>query len=213
MAPARAVAGFPTRRPRERPSTVPVTVKRESGAETHQVPIDSATALLPLPRFDSVGLFVGRPIGGEIQLIGQETIQFGTDPRAMAAALGPGDVVLNGKWEIVPFARMLAKIGIGCAAAELGPLPLADVPLIDFVHTGTTTHVSHWLGSTHVDVASELIGATHVVSVHYRDHPTDRERRLATVRIKLFANAGATGYEVVVLDSLRAAPIFAAAPG
>ena len=213
MAAARAVAGFPTRRPRERPSTVPVTLKRGSDAETHHVPLGSATALLPLPRFDTIGLFSGRPMGGDILLIGQETIRFGVDPQLMAASLGPGDVVLHGKWEIIPFARMLAKIGIGCVSSELGSLPLADVPLLDFVHTGVTTGVSHWLGSTHVEVAPELQGATHVVSVHYRDHPIHRERRLAIARIRLFANSGATGYEVVVLDSLRSAPVFAVAPG
>lgn len=208
MAAARAVAGFPTRRPKERPAAIPVTVTHFTGSATHLVPVEAATALLPLPLFEVPGVLASRNPGGDILLIGHETIRFGIDPAVMAGALEAEEIVLQGSWDIVSFARMLVKIGVGFASAACGPLPLEDVPLLGFLQTGDTREVSHWLGSAHVAVSPGLEGATHTAVLRVSDHPTDASTRLVSVQIKLFANSGAQGYEVVVASADRSSAVF-----
>jgi hypothetical protein len=210
---ARTLAGFPTRRPKERPTTLPVTAKDASGTTTHQLKAQEATALLPLPIFEAAGAFTGREATGDILLVGYETIQFGEAPEAVAASLGADTIVLQGKWDLVSFARMLVKIGIGFASATCGPLPLEEVPLLSFLQTGSTPQVSHWLGSANVELSPELAGATHACVLRLSDHPTDRHRCLLSVRVKLFASSGAHGYDVIVLDSPRTSEAIRALPG
>jgi hypothetical protein len=208
----RAVAGFQSRRPADRPLEIEITVKKGGSAESVRVTRDEAAALLPLPLFDSPGVLAGRQLGGELQLIGYEVVSFGADPAHLAASLSADEVVLDGKWDIVSFGRMLVKIAVGFASIQLGPLPLEDVPLLSFLRTGNTSAASHWLGSVRVDGHPDLVEATHTAILQFVDHPQRPERRLVCVHVKLFANSGAQGYQLVVLDSLRSAAVFCTPP-
>jgi hypothetical protein len=61
MRDARATGRFPTRRPKERPSTIPVEIKRGDHLELVDIPVAEATGFMQLLSFAPAAFLAGRP--------------------------------------------------------------------------------------------------------------------------------------------------------
>ena len=95
------------------------------------------------------------------------------------------------------FARLLAKIAYSYAVATYGLIPFENVFVLPLI-LGDADDASHWLGSAEFRLESERRGAPIGLASLWIPHPWDSKKQLLAVRIKLFAQSGATGYEVVV---------------
>jgi hypothetical protein len=89
---------------------------------------------------------------------------------------------------------MIAKIGCYiCAMLHHH----AEVPVLPFI-LGVRDDGCQWVGSVDFATQAELEGANFVLA--HTAYRSDTEPHIVTLvaRVKLFANTGATGYEVVV---------------
>ena len=95
------------------------------------------------------------------------------------------------------FVRMLAKIGYSYAVAARGPYPRSQVPVLPLI-LGSADDGSTWVGSADYRLSVEAKGATHGMDLRSLQVTVDKTAESVLIaRIKLFADAGATGYEVV----------------
>jgi len=197
MLPARAVGGFPTRKPKDRPPEFQMQLVAGEEVNTISLPLAEFPALLQLPKFEPPAIVAGWPLTKGVMVCGMETIHFGKDPSTVLKGLGATTMRQTTTIDAPAFARMLAKIGYSYAVGVLGPLPLEEVPVLSFIR-GDKDDGNVWLGSVDFQTESEHQGALHALTIGeylLRDKPNCR---LRVARVKLFASSGATGYEVVV---------------
>jgi hypothetical protein len=198
---ARATGQFPTRRPKQRPKSIPLEVKRGDRVESIDLPLSESLGLLQLPRLQPCSFLAGRPpVNGAI-IVGLETIGFGKPPEDVAANLGAKELTDRVTVDVPAFVRMLAKIGYSYAVASHGPYPLSEVPVLPLI-LGNVDDGSTWVGSSEylLDVEAErpahalgLVASSTVIN--------NTAEQILVARVKLFASSGATGYEVVVRRS------------
>jgi hypothetical protein len=134
-----------------------------------------------------------------VNVVGYETIGFGTKkPQDVASTLGTTAIRTSRNWEITEFVRMLAKIGYGYAVAEGGPIPLDEVLVLPLI-LGTADDGGTWVGSAEYRLSVEDKRPNHALGAVQLSAIVDGVTEHVTVaRVKLFSNAGATGYEVLV---------------
>lgn len=123
MLAARAVGGFPTRRPKDRPAELAMQLVTGEEVNTVSLPLEEFPALLQLPLFEPPGIVVNRVATRGISICGIETIRFGKDPTEVLKDLGATTMRQTTDLDAISFARMLAKIGYSYAVGALGPLP------------------------------------------------------------------------------------------
>lgn len=198
MLEARTAGQFATRRPKERPLTLPLKVKRGDHLEAIALPSDESPGFLQLPILDQPAFLTGRPSVSGVTLVGMDTLYFGRRPDDTLAALRTDSIQTTVTIDVTAFVRMLAKIGYAFAVAARGPYPLSEVPVLPLI-LGLADDGSTWVGSVDYNLVVEakfpqyglgLVPLTVVV-----DGNTEE---ILVAQIKLFASAGATGYEVVV---------------
>ena len=194
MLKARTVASLPTRRPKQRPKSFPLQASDGKELKTFTLPVANYPALLQLPRLVPPGFLAGRPYAGGVTVSGCEILRFGKDPGRVAKELGIRTIQVTDRIDVTAFARMLAKIGYAFAVFERGPFPLSEVPVLPLI-LGRSNDASAWVGSAEFETESEKRGAPWVLGTY---EGTRLDERVTIARVKLFANAGATGYEVVV---------------
>jgi hypothetical protein len=197
MRDARVTGGFPTRRPQERPQTLPLQIERDGVFEEMQLPSAQHPALLILPLLYPAGVLTGRDLKTGTSCAGYETLYFGADPVSVGKKLGATSIRTSVDWDLTSFARLLAKIAYGFAVAEYGLLPKEQVPILPLI-LGVRDDASCWLGSAQFVLAVESMQPTHAVGVTWLPHPIDQGTSILVARVKLFAPSGATGYEIVV---------------
>jgi hypothetical protein len=197
MLAARAVAGFPTRRPKERPGRLPLVVKRGDEFAVEELRLEQFPALLHVPLLAPAGHLYGRQATSGVEVLGCETISFGKRPEEAAASLATSTIRMTVNWDLTSFARLLAKVAYGFAVASVGPMPREEVPVLPLI-LGAADDASRWLGSATFSLDIESKRPTHAIGVHVAGDPAENGRKLLVVRIKLFADSGATGYEVIV---------------
>jgi hypothetical protein len=195
---ARTAGQFPTRRPKQRPRTLPLKVKRGDSLESIALPSDESPGFLHLPKLDRAAFLTGRaPVYG-VTVVGVEILYFGKRPDDVATTLGADTIEATVNVDVAAFVRMLAKIGYAFAVAARGPYPLNEVPILPLI-LGSADDGGTWVGSADYRLVVEaklpqhglaLLPATAVV-----DGSTEE---ILVAHVKLFASAGATGYEVVV---------------
>jgi hypothetical protein len=124
-----------------------------------------------------------------------ETLYFGKSPEEVARDLRVNTIRDTATIDF-SFVRMLAKIGYSYAVGAHGPFPREEVPVLPLI-LGASGDASDWLGSVAYTTEAERAGARAVLATRY--HPLEGGAKpLLVARVKLFAAAGATGYEVVV---------------
>src|SRR5262249_52360298 len=145
MLDARTVAKFRTRRPKERPKTVTLQIKRGNQFESVDLPASEATGILQLPTLSPPSFFTGLSVPG-VAVTGMETIGFGQPPEDLAARLNTKELRSTVNIDVRSFARMIAKIGYSFAVSQIGTYPLDEVPVVAFI-LGEESDGSRWVGS------------------------------------------------------------------
>jgi hypothetical protein len=128
---------------------------------------------------------------------GIETLYFGVSPKEFAREYGVSGLRQTDNLDVTSFARMIAKIGYCYICATLGIPPRAEVPVLLFI-LGTRDDGGQWVGSVDFATQAERDGANIILA--HTTYRSDAEPHIVALvaSVKLFAKAGATGYEVVV---------------
>lgn len=197
MRQAKTVAGFPTRRPRERPKSVPLELTGKDGDLTLEQPISEACAFLYLPQLAPASFLSGAPPQHGIVCNGVEMIRFGSSPDSIVRKHRKAGLRHTADVDVVSFARMVAKIGYAWSVASSKMVDRARCPVLAFI-LGQTMDGSIWLGSSSFRTRVEDKNPTHALALDSRaiQHGNSLEHVLIA-QVKLFATSGATGYEVV----------------
>lgn len=197
MLDARTASGYPTRRPKKRPQSLPLQVERNGAFDQVELAPSEHPGLLVLPLLEPPGVLAGREPGAGVSICGYETIYFGKNPADVAKALGVKTIRTTHNWDVTSFARLLAKIGYGFAVAWLGLLPREHTVILPLI-LGKADDASYWLGSANFKLAVEAKDPTHALAHTWIPDPRNIGNELLIVRLKLFVPSGATGYEIVV---------------
>jgi hypothetical protein len=178
-----------SRRRRERPATVSVTLLRGDEPVEVVLPIDKAPAVLQLPTFLPAGFLVGRRDAG-ITICARETIGFGPAVEPMVRAHDATGFRQTDTIDPTALARMLAKIGYAYTVGVFGLVPLDEVLVLPFIR-GEEDDAGHWVGSADFETESERRGAMHALTHIVYEASGAAVPRVLVARIKLFAGAGA----------------------
>ncbi len=195
MRAARAVAGYPTRRPRERPAQVEFRVLSGDSVESVLRDRDNAPAFFLLPMFEPPRYTSGQPYGRGVNICGIETIQFGADPRVVADELGSDGFQIQQVVQATELARLVAKAGYAFYVASNGVFPRSESPVLPMILEGKDDG-ANWVGSVPYTLNVETQHPTHAMAAGQELQNDGSVFGLA--RVKLFSECGATGYEVVV---------------
>jgi hypothetical protein len=193
---ARVVGNFPSRRRKQMPKTIRTTlIAPDASIVEAELPLSDATAFLVLPTFARATILnAQRPTRG-INVVGQETLWFGKDPTEVMKQSGAKGVQLKATLDANQFACFLAKIAYSYFVAEMGLFPRDETPLLRLIR-GEADDAGCWIGSTPYTLTIEAKRPTHALGI-VELHNGEGASNFA-VKVKLFANTGVTGYEVVV---------------
>jgi hypothetical protein len=141
---------YPTRRPRERPTHMPVRIECNDVIEERMIPISEYPgAPLFAPIFPRPGILVGRPPSEEIPDIRYQVLMPAPpDHEERLKKLrgdGPTKVHIEILWNLNPVMCMLAKIGHGLAVVTYGDLFTPILP--DYI-LDRDRKLAHVIGST-----------------------------------------------------------------
>jgi hypothetical protein len=198
MREGRTAGRFPTRKPKERPTTLPLSIKRGNEMECITLPPVESPGFLQLPMLESAAFLVGRPPVNGIVPCGSELLAFGKPPDKVAADLNTTAIQTSAKIDLAAFIRMLAKIGYSFAVAAQGPYPLDEVPVLPLI-LGSAFDGSTWVGSAKYRLEIEAQSPQHALGLVSAKITVDSNvEEIFIAHVKLFASAGATGYQAVV---------------
>jgi hypothetical protein len=194
---ARVAGNFPTRRPRERPNEVGVTLLDGENPRNFPLPRQSAPGVLQLPIFEPPRFLQGQSNPHGIGVRGLEAIHFGPNLEEVVRSHGAAGLRQSDAIEWEDFTRMLAKIGYSFTVGVFGLVPLEQALVLPFIR-GETHDAGTWVGSAQYELESEKRGALHGLAYEIYQDESEPPHRLLVARVKLFASSGATGFEVVV---------------
>jgi hypothetical protein len=202
MRDARTAGGFQTRRPEDRPATIPISIKQDGQFKSVQLPTPEALGMLVLPMLERNAFLGGKPATHGVNVVGTQMIGFGKPPKDVATALNTRTLQSTANVDATSFVRMLAKIGYSFAVASLGPYPLNEVPVLPLIQ-GKSDDGSTWIGSADYRLEGiEDKKPQHALGLVWISGTYgDVAEKVLVARVKLFASSGATGYEVVVRRS------------
>lgn len=201
----RVAGNYPTRRPKQRPVFLPLQVEKHGEFESIELAVQDHPALLILPLLEPPGILKRRTYTTGVTVSGYETLYFGKDPADVGRELGNKTIRTTENWDISSFARLLAKIAYSYYVAAAGALPREQVFILPLI-LGSADDASFWLGSADFKLTVESQNPTHALAYAWIPDPTDIEKELLVVRVKLFVPSGATGYEIVVSRRTRETP-------
>lgn len=195
MREARAVAGYPTRRPRERPTEIEFRALSGDSVVPAVRSREDAPAFFLLPMFEPPRYMSGQSYGTGVNICGVETIHFGADPREVVDELGADGFQVHQTVPATELAQLIAKAGYAFYIASNGLFPREESPILPMILEGRDDG-ANWVGSREYSLQVESQRPTHALAA-------GEERRadgsvFGLARVKLFSECGATGYEVVV---------------
>jgi len=194
---ARVAGKYPTRKPKKRPKTLPLQIGNNGEFKYVELSPEEHPALLFMPLFETPSIFTGKSLKKGVTIYGFETLYFGKNPEDVAKDLGIKTIQTTENLDIISFVRLLAKIGYSYSVATLGLLPRERVLVLPLI-LGTADDASSWLGSSNFKLAIEEKGPIHALAYEWTPHPNDDTKELLVVRVKLFAQSGTTGYEIII---------------
>ncbi len=198
MLEARTVGNFPTRNEKSRPKTLPLEIKKNGVFTSIELLPQDHPGILTLPIFKSAGF---RDNVNEVEglvIAGNESIGFGKDINEIGKSLNAEEIRLTQDLDVWSYARMLSKIAYCSAVASLGILPIEKVPIIPFI-LKQSDDGSKWFGSGvfRLNVEEQkpnfALGTVMTVVPGYSNP-------VIVIQLKLFADVGATGYEVFICE-------------
>ncbi|HEX8279723.1 MAG TPA: HNH endonuclease [Segetibacter sp.] len=194
MLDARTVGNFRTRRPKKRPKTISYKITQDKEGEMISIPSSEAPGFLHLPILAPCSLLNGTsPVAG-VTILGNETILFGKSPQETAEKFGIKTLRQRVNFDLTAFVRMIAKIGYSFAVSQIGVFPFNESPVISLI-LGKSDDGSTWVGSADYRLPLEDKKPQHALGM---DLYRSSDEELLVARVKLFADVGATGYEIVV---------------
>lgn len=191
---ARVVGDFPSRRKKLRPKTLATRfIDRDNRIVEKQLPLNEAAALLMLPMLSRASALSNQlPVRG-VKIAGLETVHFGKKIEALIRDQNAIGLEIPTQLQATAFVQLLAKIAYGYLVATQGVFPRDETPLLRLIR-GEADDGSSWVGSGDYRLQVEENRPTHALGGYF---VRDAEMVESTiVRVKLFSNAGATGYEV-----------------
>jgi hypothetical protein len=194
MLDARVAGSFQTRHPKKRPKTISIQIKRGETFETVGLSLAEASGFMFLPKFASPSLISTGHATTGVTLVGTQTLVFGKSPQDVASNLGTKTLQSTANIDVGSFVRMLAKIGYSFAVGHVGAYPLAEVPVLPLIRH-SENDAGTWVGSATFRLSVEEKQPMHALGLRTL---TNGSEEILMAQVKLFANTGATGYEVVV---------------
>ena len=180
-----------TRRPKERPETLPLVLVRDGVRETIHIPRERYPVYLPAPLFPAPGIVSGRPLRRGV-FTNLDTLHLAGPSFEEASGEYPGAefVGLHTNFSPEDFSRTVAKIAFCAAVSALGVTPFTHSPIKSII-LGKDDHIGHWVGCwerEEVVPPSGLHGMMCVLCSGVDIH----------VVLRLFAQFGAPEYHVVL---------------
>ena len=159
--PLRLLYNLPTRRRKERPEKLPLKVKfsaDQSDWELVDVKQEEYPFLVTFPYFDAPGILAGRPLGESDGPTTNKLWIRGGCPfasfdellPALARKLNAHSLFPESKVDVSSFSRLLAKIALSFAIAEIGTQPFAD-DLTNIILGKDLNHCRYYIGSASLD--------------------------------------------------------------
>lgn len=183
---------LPSRRKKERPERLPLSVERKGKTVTEMLPVEDYPALIILPRFGTPAYLDGRE-EVRIRAVGQTTFQVGGRPfENLGRELSADGIEVSVSYEPVgAFARMLAKIAYGFAVTAVGGdmTQFKEVYVLPAV-LGRSDDVGRWVGGDG-DGEPAAVSDLHDIRLTVRDGDV-------LVRVRLFAQYGTPEYLIAV---------------
>lgn len=191
---ARLAGNFPSRRKKNQPKELKakIVAKDESITEV-SVPVENSSGFMILPMFSRPHVLDGKPPTKGVKLMGTEAIQFGKDIGHLISEYDAKGFQFGGIVEATEFSQLLAKIAYCYLIAWSGIFPRAECPLLPLIR-GESDDGANWVGSGDYKLQIEEKKPQHALAIVPIKNASGDEG--AVVRVKLFANSGATGYEV-----------------
>ena len=183
----RIKGGYPTRRPAQRPTKLPIVFRLDGQEAAIDVPIDQYPDILVMPHFPQPGMLRGAALstsweGGVIIAQTQKpTRMVGADEAVVSSYLNP--------WT---FTRFLAKIAHGLAVLRYGVDGFRPL-LIDHILAGDR-HAPHLIGG-HTQSYLPDEGTEHDLAMYTLT--SDQGDRMIVAQIRLFAYRKTPTYTVV----------------
>lgn len=188
----RSLRKIPSRNPDQMPADTEIVVETDGEEGTVVLPLDDAPVLLHMPIFAEPSCLTGDVVGGGIEVEGMATIRYGRDPYLVGEELGADTIRVTDEYRPVAFARMIAKIGVSYAIAEVGLETFEEVyPLADL--RGERDQIGRWVG-TRQDRALEPRGG----GLHRLARGRSEERDEIAAEVQLFSDGPTPTYFVVV---------------
>lgn len=188
--PARIALQMRSKRPNERPSHLPIRVRRGGVEIEIQVPVDEYPAILALPIFAQPGYLAGRSNSVGIDIVDTAQTQIAGLPLAELRRKYSGDYLgVRLTYQPVKFARTVAKVAYGFTVLSLGLEHIADRYVLPAL-LGEANNIGRWVGC---DGSSPLGPSSGLHAVTLR-----MEGKEIHVLVRLFAQFGAPEYHVVV---------------
>jgi hypothetical protein len=187
----RAVFAMQTRRPKERPRTLPLTIETAGVQHVVQVPFAEFPLYLPILEFPPPGIVEGRPPDAAVPTPVLDFRHLAGPSFADFAPRYPEADFVGARVNFAPedFGRTLAKIGYCAAVFALGVEPFRAAPIRRVIR-GEDRAVWHWVGSWTGDEQNPAVGL-HAMKV--RAAGTDIH-----VILRLFAQFSGHEYHVAL---------------
>lgn len=148
----------PTRRPKERPTHLPVIGgKTPHNAPQRQVAVNVAPGVVVFPLLRPAGIFLGKTPSAMIDIPGYHwysTTNDAVERQRKLTASGFSGALAYVEFEPMKFARVLAKIAHACVVSRLGTNSVK--PFLPKIILGKDLQVSHYVG-TGAPVPSALL--------------------------------------------------------
>lgn len=197
MLAARTVAGFATRRPKNRPTRFELDAEIQGKMQTRWLRAKDFPALLLLPIFRPPVIIEARPNPDLFSVVGVQPARFGSHPMLVARQLLATKLSISNTIPIGPYTRFLAKIAYSYSVCARGFVEIDSVPVLPFIR-GEADDGANWIGSSEFASDPSLEGATHTLRLVSRALNGQALEVIETVQLRLFANSGGPGYEIVV---------------
>lgn len=191
----REVLDLSSRRKKDAPKNLPIKLTKDGIKSEVMLPLDRHPVVLLFPLFYPPGIITGETQKG-ITFRYMAQIAFGKPLADVLRDEGAEDAEFTHTYKVPEFAKMLAKIAWGMAAAEgvLDKIDFGDSVLSAFMQENSS--IGHWVGTYPGELKRDE-GTLHTVRIYSND-----ELGLLIAGIKLFSFSQTPEYGVV-LGKLR----------
>ena len=198
----RALLSFPSRRPKEMPSTFTIQAETKDGKNIEIVLTENEKfSVAGFPEYASPIFLAPREFAPGIVMTGHRIVGFGNSLEELAKKYNLKSISGTINYKGTSFARMLAKIAYGVAVARFGIESFEEIYVTDCI-LNKKDDVGVWVGGDYVEIPQPQLEAEkkgrNAASIGL-----DKDRNIL-VRIRLFSfSPYSPGYIIVVGKLLR----------